>query len=1156
MRKLVIVTKNELIRYFTSPLAYVYLLSFLLLNGSFAFYFGGFFARGQASLDAMFAFQPWLYLIFVPGISMRLWAEEFRNKTIIQIVTMPVSISTLVWGKFFAAWIFCGIALLLTFPFWITVNVLGNPDNSVIVAAYFTSFLLAGSMLAISSTMSALTKNQVIALVLSFFANIIFFLSGLEFVLSLIRMFAPVSIVDMFASFSFITHFHTMTRGLFELRDIVFFASIIILFNVTTTLVVSIKTSGTSKLFKSNNKNYYVLSFILMLACFIGINLIANNSFRNVKADYTKEKLFTLSNSTTEILQNLPNNVTAKLYYSPELGQRNPDIRLMFDRIRILLDRYSVISNGKFNYKIYSPKFLDRSEDEALAAGLQAIPIIDLNQNGFFGIIFNDEIDNKNYIPFFALERQNFIEQDITQKIYQLYHPRKTVGIISSIDIGDTPKGNNIITQKWEIISQINQLYDIKFIDSNEDFKNTKFDILMIIHPQQNLSPEMVERIKEYSNSGGRFFIALDAATETSRILITDKPRFTPSDLQGLDEFWNFKFHNNLVIADLDNSITVDITQNYQTTPKFTQDVIQPRLQKDSLNKALLETANLKSILMTSISPLTPINDNNYFIPLIVASENSSLMPISVIYDNISPNRLLREFKPDKFIKVIAARIISKDPLKPYEMIVVGDTDFMYDTFWSETAYFLNNQYQIPILDNANFVMNSLDVLSGDTNLIQLRGKTAEIRKFEDIEKLRKNAQKEFSIKESEILGKIEKTKISLQEVWTKRDFEGRDTFSADELALISNIRKDLDILRQELSSIKSTSNQELEKIEAILKVLNIYTIPALIILYMIVYWFIKNHKQTSLKQKLEFNRQFYMLAFTAVVLLSLGILSVYLSDRNEIDRYENKPIFIELQNDINKVERITIKNHEATLNFINKDGLWKLEGLEDFQVYQERIRSFLSALLEATYYEKKSNKAEHLIKFGLQPIEEEGSPNTRIELYDTNNKTIISFDVGYYNVDIGRGGKAAYIKFDDKFQTWLANVDFVDLSTNWQEWTYNTIWNLRFGRIQNLNNIDDTDITTNIIKDILNIHFAKAEDSLEKTKIVTKLDLLNEDNDITKIEIINKGNDKFIKYSFPEKINNSSLAFFAKSAKDKFYIIKNEDKEKLNNVIKLSTKK
>ena len=184
MKKIFNIAKYELMRYFVSPVAYVFLLSFLLLNSSFAIYFGDFFNRGQADLLPMFEYQPWLYLLFVPAISMRLWSEEFRHKTIVQIITMPVSVSALVIGKFLAAWFFCGMALLLTFPFWITVNILGTPDNQVILLGYISSFILAGSMIAVSEAISALTKNQVIALVLAVLANLFFFWSGIEYILS------------------------------------------------------------------------------------------------------------------------------------------------------------------------------------------------------------------------------------------------------------------------------------------------------------------------------------------------------------------------------------------------------------------------------------------------------------------------------------------------------------------------------------------------------------------------------------------------------------------------------------------------------------------------------------------------------------------------------------------------------------------------------------------------------------------------------------------------------------------------------------------------------------------------------------------------------------------------------------------------------------
>ena len=276
MNSIKTIIKYELIRYFTSPLAYVYLISFLLLSGSCAIYFGHFFADDNANLWALFDYQPWIYLLFIPGIAMRTWAEEFRSKSIVQLLTTPVPLSRLVWGKFFASWIFAVFAIMLTFPFWITVNIYGSPDNTVIFIGYL-SCTIAGAMLAISQTMSALTKNPVISLVLSVFVNLIFFWSGFDFVLFWVREFFNDVIVDTIISFSFLSHFSTFSRGLIELRDIIYFASLILFFNLLTIAFIDIKTKSSAKFISASAKRHVILVIILLFIGFFSLNIIANN---------------------------------------------------------------------------------------------------------------------------------------------------------------------------------------------------------------------------------------------------------------------------------------------------------------------------------------------------------------------------------------------------------------------------------------------------------------------------------------------------------------------------------------------------------------------------------------------------------------------------------------------------------------------------------------------------------------------------------------------------------------------------------------------------------------------------------------------------------------------------------------------------------------
>ena len=241
MHPAIIIMNRELRAYFATPLAYVFIIIFLALAGAFTFYLGNFFERGQADLSSFFVFHPWLYLILVPAIAMRLWAEERRTGTIELLMTLPTTAFSAVLGKFLAAWIFTAFALALTFPLWITVNYLGRPDNGAILAAYLGSLLLAGGFLAIGSCMSALTRSQVIAFILGVFACLILLLAGFPGVLDVFRGWAPQPIVDAIASLSFLAHFDSIRKGVIDVRDLLYFAMLISLFLLATAIALELR---------------------------------------------------------------------------------------------------------------------------------------------------------------------------------------------------------------------------------------------------------------------------------------------------------------------------------------------------------------------------------------------------------------------------------------------------------------------------------------------------------------------------------------------------------------------------------------------------------------------------------------------------------------------------------------------------------------------------------------------------------------------------------------------------------------------------------------------------------------------------------------------------------------------------------------------------
>ncbi|MFO1363243.1 MAG: ABC transporter permease [Burkholderiales bacterium] len=221
------VAKRELAAYFDSPVAYVFIVIFLLLAGFFTFTFGAFFDRGEASLGAFFMWMPWLFLFLVPAVGMRLWSEERRSGTMELLLTFPITTWQAIAGKFLASWLFLAIALALTFPVWLTVNVLGDPDNGVIVAGYVGSLLLAGAYLAVSSATSAMTRNQVVSFIVALVVCLALVLVGFPPVTDLLARWAPPWLVEAVAAFSVLTHFEGFQKGVLDSRDVVFFASVI-----------------------------------------------------------------------------------------------------------------------------------------------------------------------------------------------------------------------------------------------------------------------------------------------------------------------------------------------------------------------------------------------------------------------------------------------------------------------------------------------------------------------------------------------------------------------------------------------------------------------------------------------------------------------------------------------------------------------------------------------------------------------------------------------------------------------------------------------------------------------------------------------------------------------------------------------------------------
>jgi len=221
------IIRRELAGYFGSPVAYVFIVIFLMLNGFFTFSVSRFYEAGQADLRGFFQWHPWVFLFLVPAVAMRLWAEERRTGTMELILTLPVTLWQAVTAKFVAAWLFLGLALVLTFPLVLTVAYLGDPDMGAVLCGYAGSLLMAGAYLSVGSMTSSLTRNQVVSFILSVVVCLFLVLAGWEPVTGYVSGWAPRWVVDVVSGFSFMPHFTSMQRGVIDVRDLVYYLSVI-----------------------------------------------------------------------------------------------------------------------------------------------------------------------------------------------------------------------------------------------------------------------------------------------------------------------------------------------------------------------------------------------------------------------------------------------------------------------------------------------------------------------------------------------------------------------------------------------------------------------------------------------------------------------------------------------------------------------------------------------------------------------------------------------------------------------------------------------------------------------------------------------------------------------------------------------------------------
>ncbi|MEO5337952.1 MAG: Gldg family protein [Magnetospirillum sp. WYHS-4] len=617
----------------------------------------------------------------------------------------------------------------------------------------------------------------------------------------------------------------------------------------------------------------------------LAVNLFSHTLLTGARLDLTADRLFTLSDGTRTVLKSLQEPLTARLYFSKILGERSARHGQYYGRVRELLERYSQLSGGRLKLELYDPEPFSDAEDRAVAAGLQGVPVTESGDSGYFGLVVVSSTDLEGSIPFFNLERENFVEYDLTKLIYTVANPKKkTVGLLSTLPIdGKGADGMMGAKRRWAIMDQIREFFEVREIpiDANEIPKEV--DTLMVVHPK-GLSDITLYAIDQFVLRGGSLLAFVDPNAELEgsgppelQVMPNDKLEFN-----RLLESWGLRLTLGKVAGDLEAALRISKDDDPRR-PQTIDHVAWLGLGKANLDAADIVVGDIEKLHMPTPGILEILEGSGLQATPVLTTGLRSMAIDTAKVQGESPDlpALLRGFKPEGRKLVLAARVAGSpktafkdgkpaykeserdkagkptqaaagpqlmEAAKPANLLVVADADMLFDAFWVQTRTFFGQKVQVPLADNGAFVVNALDVLSGSDALVGLRARGRTDRPFTLVDDIRKQAETHFRAKEEELQAKLK----ALQDRLAQLQKKGKDGPEAaamvtpEDKTAIAQSRSEMVAVRQELRAVQRELRRDIESLEARLKFINIAGLPLLLGLGTLVLWIVRRRRKEA----------------------------------------------------------------------------------------------------------------------------------------------------------------------------------------------------------------------------------------------------------------------------------------------------------------------
>ena len=842
MRNALTVFKREFKSYFDSPVAYVFLTAFLALVGFLTFGVARFYEARQADLTAFFFWHPWVYLLLVPAATMGTWADERRNGTIEQLLTLPLTVWEALTGKFLAAWAFIGIALALTFPVALTAGYLGSPDWGTVVCGYLGSLLLAGAASAIGVFASSLSRSSVVGFVISLVMVFLLLIIGFDPVTGAVAAWGvPMGLVDGLAGCSLLTHFEALRRGVVDLADVGYYLGVIVFF------LAAAKTVTDGRRGASKGAIGLVLVAVIAVAADVVLAKLP------LRADLTAERLYTLSEGSRAVLGQLDKDVTLKYFVSSSAAEMPMALKTYATQVENLLEEYDRAAGGALAIEKFDPKPDSDAEEWAQRYGVEPQSVNPFGSPIYFGLVAVCG-DKEETLGTLTPRTEATLEYDITRLVTRVAWPeRPVVGVMTSVE-GVLAKADPRMMQMrrppqgWAAFGELAKDYDVREVPPTVEEIDPAVKTLVVLHAK-NLTDKTLYAIDQFVCRGGKLIACVDPMSLKTLLSQPQNQMMMgggnePSTLGKLFEAWGVTFDPKQITCDLAAATKLNNGQGMvNDEPAFLT------LGADNMEKSDLLVSRLTQVMFPFAGAFAFDGKDSdlVFTPVITTSSEHSAETDAM---GMMMGGGSRSAKPDGKARVVAARLsgtfktaFPKGPDGTNDVsnavasgksavMLFADSDFLADDFCVRLLRTPFGNMAQPMNDNLALFSNVIEQFAGRAELIGVRTRGASNRPFTVVDRLEAEAMAKWQKKEAELQSRLAEAQRRISELQSQKSGSERMLLSREQQQEIVKFRKAQAETRRELKGVRKELTADIDSLGARLKGINIALMPALVVLF------------------------------------------------------------------------------------------------------------------------------------------------------------------------------------------------------------------------------------------------------------------------------------------------------------------------------------